>query len=110
MADAGGQSRFGEKPAALLTGGAASRGKELHSHVAPEADMPGPVDDSHPAATELGEQLIGPEHTRQRGGWIGLFGRRQVAKEDDVAVILGEVFEGHGEAHLLPAADGMLAR
>lgn len=34
--------------------------------------MPGPVDDSHPAAAELGEQLIRPEDARQRGGWLGL--------------------------------------
>ena len=72
MADAGGQSRLGEKPAALFAARADATGEELHRHVAPETDMPGPVDDPHPAAAELGEQLIRPEDARQRGGWLGL--------------------------------------
>ena len=76
VADAGGQTRLGEKPAALLFGSAASGGQELHRHVAPQMEMPGPVDDSHPSPSQFGEEFVRPERARQGGGRRGVFSGR----------------------------------
>ena len=73
VADAGGQTRLGEEPAALLDGGAAPGCQKLHRHVTPQMEMPGPVDDSHPSPSQFGEKLVRPERARQGGGRRGVF-------------------------------------